>query len=99
MAPPVAGFLLFDISQYFQHALCGLLFCVNPVNQLSIFIMLNDNMLWRRDKTVFNSPITTDLILICSGVKKTDIQRLFSVCLWQKYFVDMFLRVIIIMAV
>lgn len=45
----LAGFFLSDISEYFQHALRRLFFCIQPVNQFSIFIFFNDHMFWRWD--------------------------------------------------
>ena len=37
--------LLFSISQYLQHALRSLLFCIYPINQFSISIIFNDHCL------------------------------------------------------
>ena len=56
-------------------------------------------MLWRRDEAMFYSTVATDLILVSTGMKKTDIQRFPFLYFWQKHFIDMLFRIIIIMTV
>src|SRR5690606_12142938 len=92
--------ILFDIAQYFQHTLCGLLFGINPVNQLPIFIVFNNNMFRRRNEAVFYSTIAADLILVSACVKKSYIKGLFSgINFRKKNFIDMFFRIVVVVTI
>ena len=72
------------VSQDFQHALCCLFFGIKPVNQLSVFIIVNDNVFGRRNQAMFDSTISADLILVSAGMKKSEVQRFAVVQLWAE---------------
>ena len=72
--PTKVGIFLSDISKDLQHALCRLLFGIDPVFQLSIFIIFYDHVLWRWDQAVLDAPITTDLVLVSARMKKAHVQ-------------------------
>src|SRR4051812_47826044 len=67
------GFFIVLVAQYFQHALCSLLFGVTPVDQFAVFIMFYYDVFWRWYQAMFYPAITTDLILVGAGMKKANI--------------------------
>ena len=48
---------------------------------------------------MFNATISAYLILVCTGMKEADVQRLAIANLWQKHFINMFFTIVIIVAV
>ena len=80
--------MLLFISQDLQHALWGLLFCINPFYQLAVFISFYNYMFRRRNKTMFDASITAYLILVSSRMKETNIKWLFIA--FQLFFIGSF---------
>src|SRR5450432_733574 len=59
------------VSQNFQHALCSLFFCIQPVYELPVFVIIYGHMFGRRDQAMFYAAIPADLILVSTGMKKS----------------------------
>ena len=84
----------------YEHALSALFLCINPIYQLSIFIIVNHNMFRRRNKAMFDTTIAADLVLVSAGMKKSHIQAVLHFLIFgKKNFIDMFFGIIIIMTV
>ena len=57
-------------------------------------------MFWGRYEAMFNSSITTYLVLVSSGMEKANIQRLTSFFyFWKEDLINMFFTIIVIMTV
>src|SRR5450432_1265467 len=59
------------VSQNFQHALRSLFFCIQPVYELPVFVIIYDHMFGRRYQAMFYAAIPADLILVSTGMKKS----------------------------
>lgn len=87
------------ITQYLQHTLRRLLFGINPIFQFSILVIIYKYIFRRWNQAMFDSTITADLILIGAGVEEANIQGFLILHFGKKYFIDVLLTVVIIIAV
>src|SRR5436309_1498774 len=96
-SPP--RFVHLFVTKYFLHAFHTLLRCKNFVAKGSVFVCINNEMLWSRYQAMLNATIPAEAFLVCAGVEESHIKLFTGRYPWHKNLVGINVRIIKILAV
>ena len=88
-----------SIAQNLEHRFVALFLCKQFGNVFAVLVLVDDDVLWRRDEAVLDATIAPETLLIGTGVEETDIERVVFLQLGQEDGVGVRVGIVLVFAV